>query len=98
MPTIEVTRDTGGRSKSVVMTNVPPEITVTDEELAPLAPKSGDNGPFFADLLSQFLMHERAGVHMYKALQSRSTNPMLQPSFKQFQEDAERNVASYEEL
>jgi hypothetical protein len=98
MPTIEVTRETGGRSKSVVMTNFPPEISVTDDELAPLAPKSGDNGPFFADLLSQFLMHERAGVHLYKALHARTTNPMLQSTFKGFQEDSERNVASFEEL
>jgi hypothetical protein len=98
MTTTRVQPDTGATIKPGPMLEARPELVVTDADLADVAPGSGLNGPFLADLLASAAAHENDGKNLYQALGHMTANPMLQAKFKQFREDSVAAVATYEEL
>jgi len=98
MPTITPSPITGATIKPGPMVTVVPERETTDAELAGLAPDSGLNAPYVADLLSAFVAHERDGVAMYSTLGAMTKNPLLQGKYATFRKETEQTVGVYESL
>lgn len=88
----------GGTSKPAPMTAIDPERLVLDEDLAALAEGSGLDGAFLADVLSDMLMHERCGSHLYRSVAGRSNNPMLKRRYEEFGAQTEEHIAVLERL
>jgi ferritin-like metal-binding protein YciE len=88
----------GGTSKPAPMVAIDPERLVLDEQLALMAEGSGLNGAFLADTLSDMLMHERCGFHLYRSVAGRSNNPMLKRRYEEFQAETETHIAILEQL
>jgi hypothetical protein len=98
MTTTRVQPDTGATIKPGPMLEARPELVVTDADLADVAPGTGLNGPFLADLLASAAAHENDGKNLYQALGHMTANPMLQAKYKQFREESVAAVATYEQL
>jgi rubrerythrin len=98
MTITEVTYDTGGKSKSIGMTYVDARRAMTDKDLDAFIPGSGLNGPFVADLMSDFLAHEMCGVHLYRSVGGRTLNPLLKSRYKEFLGETEQHVGILREL
>lgn len=98
MPNLTVTKDAGATVKPGPMVSAAPAQTVGDEALAGVAPGSGLNAPFVADVLSMSVTHERDGVQLYTALGALTANPMLSGAFRGFRQDTLRCVEVYETL
>jgi hypothetical protein len=98
MTTTRVQPDTGTTIKLGPMLEARPELVVTDADLGEVAPGTGLNGPFLADLLASAAAHENDGKNLFQALGHMTANPVLQAKFKQFREDSVAAVATYEEL
>jgi rubrerythrin len=93
------TKETGGRAP--LMTNAsfsPPECAVEPEELGAFMEGTGLNGPFMADLLSSFLMHEQCGLHLYRTAIAMTNNPMLKGKYEEFGAETEEHIRIFEEL
>jgi hypothetical protein len=75
-----------------------PELVVSDADLTEVAPGTGLNGPFLADLLAAAAAHENDGKNLFQALGHRTANPMLQGKYKQFREESVVAVQTYEQL
>ncbi len=88
----------GGRSKPAPMVAIDPERLLLDEEHKGLGSEAGLNGPFVADLLSDMLMHERCGFHLYRSVAGRSNNPMLKRKYEEFGAQTEVHIEVLEEL
>lgn len=88
----------GATSKPMPMVDVDPRRAVTDEQLAAIAGDSGLNGPFLADVLSDALMHERCGFHLYRSVAGRTNNPMLKRRYEEFGEETLTHITVLEEL
>lgn len=82
MPTLTPTKDTGARTKATALLYVEPDIVMTDDELAALAPDVEMNVPFVMDVTSAMLAHERCGVHLYRSVAGRTLNPMLKRRYE----------------
>jgi hypothetical protein len=93
-----VQKDTGSTIKPGPMLFASPDQLVTDAELADVAPGTGLNGPFLADLLASAAAHENDGKNLFQALGHMTANPMLQAKYKQFREESVAAVGTYEEL
>src|SRR5918994_4952790 len=98
MPTITPTAATGARSVPQEMTVVDPARTLAAEEKAAFLEGTGLNGPFVADLLSDMLAHERCGAHLYRSVQQRTNNPVLEERYRHFGEETVQHVAILEQL
>src|SRR4051794_36485779 len=98
MPTLTPTKADGATSKASDLVYVEPSITVTDDLLQSTIAIQGLNVAFLADLLSGFLAHERCGTHLYRMVQARTNNPVLQRKYKEFGEETIRHVQILEEL
>jgi len=96
MPTLTVTRASGGRSAPAPMTYIDPTLPPVESPIA-LA-DSGLNAPFLMDTLSAMLAHERGGAALYRTVALRSNNPMLQRQYKHFGEETVEHVAILELL
>jgi hypothetical protein len=96
--TTPVTWDTDATAMPGPMTVVHPERLVTDAELADVAPDSGVNVPFLADVVASCATHERMGLNLFKALEAQTDNPGAKRRFAQFQDDAITAVATYDLL
>lgn len=57
----------------------------------------GMNGPFVADMLSAFLMHERCGHALYRSVGSRTHNPVLRQKYAHFGDETAEHVRILEE-
>jgi ferritin-like metal-binding protein YciE len=88
----------GATAKPAPMVAIDPERLVLDEQLASLAEGSGLNGPFLADLLSDVLMHERCGFHLYRSVAGRSNNPTLKRRYEEFGEETQTHITVLETL
>ncbi|HEU5150622.1 MAG TPA: ferritin-like domain-containing protein [Iamia sp.] len=88
----------GGTAKPGPMVAIDPERLVLDEAHADLGSSAGLNGPFIADMLSDMLMHERCGFHLYRSVAGRSNNPMLKRRYEEFGTETETHIAILEEL
>jgi hypothetical protein len=93
-----VQKDTGTTIKPGPMLFASPEQVVTDADLTDVAPGTGLNGPFLADLLAAAAAHENDGKNLFQALGHMTANPMLQAKFKQFREESVIAVQTYEQL
>jgi rubrerythrin len=93
------TKETGGMAPLMTMASFsPPECAMAPEELEAFLPGSGLNGPFMADLLSSFLMHEQCGLHLYRTAISMTNNPMLKGKYEEFGGETEEHIRIFEEL
>lgn len=88
----------GATSKPMPMVYVDPRRAVTAEQLASVADGTGLNGPFVADVLSDALMHERCGFHLYRSVAERTNNPILRRRYEEFGEETLTHVTVLEEL
>jgi ferritin-like metal-binding protein YciE len=88
----------GGTAKPAPMVAIDPERLMLDEDLAAMGDGTGLNGPFVADMLSDMLMHERCGYHLYKSVAGRSNNPMLKRQYVEFGAQTEMHIEVLEEL
>ncbi len=98
MTTLIVTNDKGGTAKPLPMVYVPPDRQRDETTLATFAEGSGLNGPFLADLLSDYLQHERCGVALYASLAGRTALNALRAGYERFGEQTENHVRVLEEL
>jgi ferritin-like metal-binding protein YciE len=98
MATLIPTAATGARSVPQEMTVVDPARTLAPEETAEFLAGTGLNGPFVADLLSDMLAHERCGAQLYRSLQQRTNNPVLQERYRHFGQETVEHVAILEQL
>jgi len=80
------------------MLYVDPECQATPDALEAMFAGTALNGLFLADLLSAVLTHERCGRHIYRSVEGRSNNPVLQAKYRQFGEQTERHVTILEQL
>jgi hypothetical protein len=90
-----ITKDMGATVKAGAMTVAEPDRLVTQDMLKDVAPGSGLNGPFLADLVVAMAAHENMGVNMFRVLQNLTANPMLQSVFADFEKDALEAVGVY---
>lgn len=88
----------GGKAKPAPMVTIDPERLVLDEDLASVGADAGLNGPFVADMLSDMLMHERCGFHLYRSVAGRSNNPMLKSKYQEFGAQTEMHIDVLEQL
>jgi rubrerythrin len=98
MPTLLVTKDTGGKTKPMPMTVAAPERQMTPDALERLAPGGGLDGRALADLLSAFCAHERAGAHLYRCLAEKTKKQAWKRKYREFGAETEDHIGIYEEL
>ena len=98
MPTLIPTAATGARSVAQQMTVVDPARALAPEEETEFVAGTGLNGPFVADLLSDMLAHERCGAQLYRSVEQRTNNPVLQERYRHFGEETVEHVAILERL
>lgn len=88
----------GATAKPAPMVAIDPERLQLDEDLAGVGAEAGLNGPFVADTLSDMLMHERCGFHLYRSLAGRSNNPMLKARYSELGDETATHIEVLEEL
>lgn len=93
-----ITKDMGATIKPGPMVVAAPEQVVTDADLAEVAPGSGLNGGFLADLIVSMATHETMAVHMYRVLRTMTVNPTLHGAFQAFEDDSLQAVAVHMQL
>ena len=98
MATLTVTSDVGGTTKPVGALYVPPGRDVLDAGSATQLAETGLDPAFTADLLSACLQHERCGVHLYRSVGGRTTNPDFRARYEEFERETLRHVEILEEL
>jgi hypothetical protein len=96
MPTLTVTRASGGRSMPVPMTYIDPNLPPVEPPVAFI--DSGLNATFLMDTLSAMLAHERGGAALYRTVALRSNNPMLERQYRHFGEETVEHVTLLEML
>lgn len=89
---------TGATTRPMPGISVQPGREMTDDQLEAMSGLEGLNATFVADVLSDMLMHERCGFHLYRSLEGRSNNPMLAGRYRDFGKDTARHIAVLEEL
>jgi rubrerythrin len=95
--TIVVTHDTGGRAQPVGSTYVLPDRGHLDGTPSALAAEAVDEA-FVGDLLSACLAHERCGVHLYRSVAGRTTDPSRRAQYEHFGEETLGHVEKLETL
>lgn len=98
MAILTVTSDVGGTTRPVGALYVPPGRDVLDAGLTTQLAETGLDPAFTADLLSACLQHERCGVHLYRSVGGRTTNPDFQARYEEFERETLRHVEILEEL
>jgi rubrerythrin len=93
-----VTSIMGSTAKSVGILYVPPEQAITDAGGATALSRSGLDPAFVADMLSACLAHERCGVHLYRSVAGRSSEPTLVSQYEEFGRETLEHVALLEQL
>jgi ferritin-like metal-binding protein YciE len=88
----------GATAKPAPMVAIDPERLVLDEQLSSLAEGSGLNGAFLSDVLSDVLMHERCGFHLYRSVAGRSNNPVLKRRYEEYGAETETHIEVLERL
>lgn len=98
MPVTVVTRETGGKTKPMMMTVAPPAQQMMPDKTQQMASQLGLNGAALADLLSAFVTHERCGVHLYRAVAEKSTMPELKKKYEEFGRETAEHIEIYSDL
>jgi rubrerythrin len=91
-PTLTPTYDRGATGKPMPMVYVPPERGRAEADMTSFAAGSGLNGGFLADLLSDYLQHERCGVHLYRSLAQRTLLKTTRRQYKKFGDETQNHV------
>src|ERR1044072_3466125 len=97
MTTLTPTKLAGAQSQANDYLYVEPDITMTPATLAELFPDAV-NRAFVADLLSAMLTHERCGVHLYRSVAGRTTEPAAREKYEEFGRQTLRHVEILEQL
>jgi rubrerythrin len=98
-PTVSVvTKDTGGRAAPSEWLFVDPDATLPPEEVGGFLAGSGLNGPVLADMLSEFLAHERCGVHLYRMAANLTINNALKGKYEEFGRETAHHITVLEDL
>jgi len=92
------TKDKGATTKPATMVYAEPTQLVTDDMLRDQLPDLGMNTAFVADILSAMLTHERCGRHLYRSVEGRTNNPVLQAKYREFGQETERHAEILEQL
>jgi hypothetical protein len=91
------TYDTGGSSKPLPGVAVLPERRRTDADFEAML--GGQLNPvFIADFLSDALMHEQCGRHLYRAVAAQTHNPMLKRRYEHFGAETEEHITVLQTL
>lgn len=98
MTTLTPTKDLGATSKATGLLYVEPDGTITDDDLAALAPDIEMNVPFIMDWVSAVLTHERCVTHLYKSIAGRTNNPVLKKQYQAFGDQTAKHVKILEKL
>jgi len=98
MTTLIPTKTAGATAKPNDLLYVDPAAAVTDEDIAAQIAVDGLNTIFVADLLSAMLAHERCGAHLYRAVATRSNNPVLKRRYEEFGQETAHHVEILEAL
>ncbi len=97
-PILVPTKEKGATTKQMPMVYVEEPQQTTNEQLAAQFEGTGLNGAFIADLLSGMLTHEQCGRHLYRSVEGRTNNPMLQAKYKEFGAETEHHAEILEQL
>jgi hypothetical protein len=91
--TLTPTKDDGTVALPNELLYAEPDRVVTEDAIrAQLELVQGVDQVFLANLLSGYLQHERCGVHLYRSVAGRTSNPMLKSGFTRFGEQTLRHV------
>jgi rubrerythrin len=97
MATLTPTKSNGAQSPATERFYVEPDREMRSATLAELLPDSVDSA-FVANLMSAMLTHERCGVHLYRSVASRTTEPDARAKYEEFEEQTLRHVEILEQL
>lgn len=98
-PTVSVvTKATGGRAMPSESMFVAPDAALPPEAVGRFLAGSGLNGPFLADLLSEFLAHERCGVHLYRMAAELTVNAAMKDKYEEFGQETAHHITVLEQL
>lgn len=98
MAILTVTSDVGGTTRPIGALYVPPQRQVDDAGRGTTLADSGLDATKAADLLSAMLMHERCGVHLYRSVGGRTTDPDLREGYGRYEQQTYRHVEILEQL
>lgn len=98
MTTTTAAFHTGATTRPMPGVSVHPGRAMTDDQLDAIAGLEGMNASFVADVLSDMTVHERCGLRLYRSVEGRSHNPVLQGRYRDFGRDTARHAAVLEEL
>jgi len=97
MATLTPTKRSGAQSPATERFYVEPDLEMRTATLAELLPDSVDSA-FVANLLSAMLTHERCGVHLYRSVAGRTTEPDARAKYEEFGQQTLRHVEILEQL
>ena len=97
MTTLVPTKLAGAQSLTTELLYVEPDQEMDPATVAVLLP-DGVNRAFVADLLSAMLTHERCGVHLYRSVAGRTTEPAAREKYEEFGRQTLRHVEMLEQL
>ena len=93
------TKETGGMGPLMTAVSFSaPGCAIAPEAMETFLAGTGLNGPFMADLLSSFLMHEQCGLHLYRTAMTLTTNDNLRQKYEEFGAETEEHIRIFEEL
>jgi DNA-dependent RNA polymerase auxiliary subunit epsilon len=99
MTILTPTKDTGATTKPATpMVYVEPALVTTEAQQRELLPDARFNVAFVADVLSAMLTHERCGRHLYRSVEGRTNNPILESKYREFGEETEHHVEILEAI
>ena len=84
MATLTPTKLVGAQSRPTDLLYVEPEQQMSPEDARRAASRTRSNSAFVADLLSAMLTHERCGVHLYRSVDGRTTEPEAKKKYEEF--------------
>src|SRR5688500_12147337 len=89
---------TGATTKPLPTITVSPGREMPAETLQSLPSLDGMNAMFVLDVLSDMAAHARCGFHLYRSLEGRTNNPVLEASYVEYGEVAHRQIEVLEQL
>lgn len=98
MPTLFVTKETGGKTVQTLMTVAPPDQLIREDQVTTPGQQAGLNSALFANLLSGFVQLERDAVHLYRCVAGKTRFDDWRTKYEEFGRQSEDHVRVYEDL
>lgn len=98
MPTLFVTKDTGGKTVQTLMTVAPPDQLILEDQVTTPGQQAGLNSALFANLLSGFVQLERDAVHLYRCVAEKTQFDAWRAKYEEFGRQSEDHIRIYEDL